>query len=181
MNLSLNEVAAMAKKATRGTGFSWGHSEDAGRAIKWLCEHGSDGCGILTNYLTDLDSGAILTGAPSPAWVASNGMLCPILTGSALSDQAGALLGQTVTLKQVAAPCLIAPAVAHVASVTITQNDDVIVTFTGPPNAPQTLATRANTTPAAWDTLQLFAARTYAPATEESRLRGAGSGTSDSD
>ena len=32
MNLSLNEVDAMAKKAARGAGYSWGLAEEAGKA-----------------------------------------------------------------------------------------------------------------------------------------------------
>ena len=44
MNLSLNEVEATAKKATRGAGYPWGLAEEAGKAVRWLC---GAGCGWL--------------------------------------------------------------------------------------------------------------------------------------
>lgn len=40
---------------------------------------------------------------------------------------------------------------------------------------------RANVSPEDWDRLAIFAHRTFAPATEESRLRGAGAGLNDND
>ena len=43
------------------------------------------------------------------------------------------------------------------------------------------IRSRAQPAPEAWATLNRLAHRTYAPATEESRLKGAGAGLSDND
>ena len=187
MTWSMNEVEALARKAARGAGFGWGHAEDAGRATRWLCQHGLDGSAALARYLDAL----------------SGDLACPIRLGAALSDSRP---DETkVELGTLAEPLLVLPFVADVARAS--QTDWVLRSATGwaclgpdggarmsgELGGPLTLirdqaqgdvlppVRRAVVTEAAAQILQRFAARTYAPATEESRLAGAGAGVSDND
>ncbi|WP_170787177.1 DUF3726 domain-containing protein [Ruegeria lacuscaerulensis] len=209
MSFSLNEVEATAKRATRGAGYGWGLSEEAGKASRWLCAAGLDGAQILADLL---DRG--LAHAPGRHRPACQGnewrgdeILCPLATGAALSDHMGSLRTGEITLTNVAAPALLLPFAANIARnlktpVTITV-DGVEVVTDGPSlamnpalpsdatlvkvalggilTAPAACASRAVPDPAAWAVLNRFAHRTYAPATEASRLLGAGSGLSDND
>ena len=59
--------------------------------------------------------------------------------------------------------------------------DSVIVAMGGTLETKKPRQTRATPDPASWDVLTNFAFRTYAPATEQSRLLGAGAGLSDND
>ena len=60
-------------------------------------------------------------------------------------------------------------------------SDHTQITLGGQLTTPRPHVTRATPDPVCWDTLNRFAHRTYAPATEESRLLGAGAGLSDND
>ena len=51
-NYSLGEIDSLARKATRGAGYSWGVAEEAGKAVRWLSAYGYPGAEILANYLT---------------------------------------------------------------------------------------------------------------------------------
>ena len=50
-NYSLGEIDALARKATRGAGYSWGLAEEAGKSVRWLSAYGFSGAEILANYL----------------------------------------------------------------------------------------------------------------------------------
>ncbi len=94
MTLSLNEVDALAKKATRGAGYPWGHAEEAGKAVRWLCQNGVDGCAILARTLAHFDGRDGASGTPDVTqtpWQSPGDTLCPIIAGTALSDMAPAL------------------------------------------------------------------------------------------
>ena len=58
---------------------------------------------------------------------------------------------------------------------------DVTISLIDTRIAGDTLSQRGYPAEKTWQTLNLYAARTYAPATEESRLKGAGAGLSDND
>jgi len=58
---------------------------------------------------------------------------------------------------------------------------DVTISLVDTPLIGDTLSHRGYPAEKTWQTLNLYAARTYAPATEESRLKGAGAGLSDND
>lgn len=212
MTLSLNEIEVTARKAARGAGYSWGLAEEAGKATRWLCAHGMDGCAALAGLLTLVDSADLPDRSPiadGPAWKAPGGTLCPLIAGAALSDRAYQVGGSELRLENVTLPILLAPFAALLGrqtgqTVTVawpgTQlctdgarigltgalRDDpgsatVTVTAGGTIDAPNPARGRADPDPAAWKILNAFAHRTYAPATEESRLRGAGAGLSDND
>lgn len=201
IELSLNEVTALARKAARGGGFDWASAEEAGRAVRWLTARGQDGAAALLLRL-GLDTvpprldGDHLTG---------DGPLCPIRAGLALADLAALPGWSGLRLRDVTAPILVLPFAALAAKATgrnlrlrgagegvtdgttmaldgnWTGTTDLDITPVARPVAPQPLTARAHVSLETLDALTAFAHRTYAPATETSRLRGAGAGQSDND
>lgn len=150
-------------------------------------------------------------GVADSAWVSETGRLCPIRAGAALSDFAFLLGRRGLTMTAVAWPLLLLPFVSAASRQLQTPLDvtwdrsnccidghDVRGLRAGdgvnPPTAArvrvhpgrglgQAWVRRSRTEPDAgdWEILYRFAARTYAPATEESRILGAGAGLIDSD
>ncbi|MFT4959873.1 MAG: hypothetical protein ACI92Z_000950 [Paracoccaceae bacterium] len=117
MTLSLNEVETTAKKAARGAGHSWGLAEEAGRATRWLCAHGFDGCAALAALLSK-DGVGHRDWAPyalSNDWFAVSGTLCSLRAGVALSDSAVMLKQGDLRLRSVALPMLLIPFAANAA------------------------------------------------------------------
>lgn len=214
VSYSLNEVDALAKKAARGAGFDWGLAEEAGKATRWLCQNAIDGCSVLANALQRMDGVAHEHFAPKMQlnrWCSTRGILCPLSTGAALSDNAVKLNESALVLERIAEPGLLIFFAAQCArrldeSVTLSWQDmsfttdgielqaepgdrlnalmgvhDVRVSLQGSLQVALRSGTRATPASNAWQKLNEFAGRTYAPATEESRLKGAGAGLSDSD
>lgn len=142
-------------------------------------------------------------------WVAPNGNLCPLSCGAALCDVADRFdRKEDIVMTQVGYPTLILPFMASLNLPFCVTWGDVVVTgkngalhITAPqsrlmcalaeqvtctalgdtPDKLIALSKRANVTTAAWDGLTALALRTYAPATESSRILGAGAGNSDND
>ena len=202
MSWSLGETSALALKATRGAGLSWGLAEEAGGAVAWLHERGLPGTAALCSYL------GALTDRPSPR--SYGDAACPLLTGSALSDStitAPSDAGEELDLGRVLSPLLLLPFVASLPPGTMWLEAGTLGhKETRPPDqwqsqwllgdahcrvvmgsAPQispagALKTR---TPDRFgcciERLTHFAHRTYAPATSASRLSGAGAGLTDND
>lgn len=210
MIYSLNEVEATAKKAARGAGHGWGIAEEAGKAARWLCANGLDGCAVLAACLSR-DPGGVPESLGSADWHSAAGDLCPLRTGAAVSDMAAKVAKSGVVLKRQSFPLLVLPFAAALArqgktAVALGWNGVALVTdgscvevsgdagdltcdlaesVTIRPAAP--LATtherisRATPAPGAWEVLQELAGKCHAPATEESRLLGAGAGLTDND
>lgn len=211
MSFSLNEVEATAKKATRGAGYPWGIAEDAGKATRWLCARGQDGCALLAEVLHKFDGAPLAEITPDlrgGTWAAPGGTLCPLMAGTALADHALIAHPADLRMGAVAVPRMLLPFAALVATqfdapvtltwpggAAITEGASLDLTEEGQtPTAPwlrlarggvaatpRAALSRATPDPAAWDSLNAFAHRTYAPATEESRRKGAGAGTPDRD
>lgn len=210
MSFSLNEIEATAKRAARGAGYPWGLAEEAAKATRWLAAHDLDACVELAGLLTRIDRVSLADLSPDTngaTWVASGGMLCPLAAGAALSDRAAELSDAGFRLQQVARPALLMPFAALIAQqigrpVTLRWEGGgavtdgaaldlsgtapelaplVEVTPSGQIDAARPIRSRAQPAPEAWATLNRLAHRTYAPATEESRLKGAGAGLSDND
>ena len=210
MSFSLNEIEATAKKATRGAGYPWGLAEEAGKATRWLCAQGVDGCMALADLLHRVDGDDLAGFRPQVTktpWVAPNGVLCPLMTGATLSDLGANVVTDGIELGAVASPVLLAPFVAPLAQdmerpVSLALDETVLIvtgnTLPGPytppafvgrvavhicetHDAPNNLQERATPEPAIWSALLSFAHRTYAPATEASRRKGAGAGLTDTD
>ena len=197
MSYSLNEVEATAKKATRGAGHAWGLAEEAGKAARWLCAQGLDGCGALARSLA---AGGAAPDVAQPGWCARGPVLCPLQAGAALADRAQALQRAGLTIGPVGEAVMLFPFAALVSRAlrrTVVLDWESGVAVIGPerleltgmlPDAPvmltcrtggaldrpQPRAARAAPDPADWAALLHLAHRTYAPATEESRLKGAG-------
>ncbi|MDU8927382.1 DUF3726 domain-containing protein [Alisedimentitalea sp. MJ-SS2] len=206
MSFALNEVEVTAKKATRGAGYDWGLAEEAGKATRWLCIQGLDGPTLLASLLAAGYAGELSNHRPKTLAAPWNGAesLCPLITGSALSDCAATLPGE---IGATTAPAILLPFVASAARQTgkplqlsgsgfsaWTDGDALSVQGSIPAeverltleHAGETALgnpelTRSTPDAAAWDTLNQFAHRIYAPATEESRLLGAGAGLTDND
>lgn len=186
MNLSLNETDALAKKAARGAGLPWGVAEEVGKATKWLCAQGLDGCAILADALNAGDTNTLYLGLS--------------LADTAANDNQNSDLGFVRTpllflpflalaARQSGTPKILRIGSAH--AITDGSGLYLSVDQVEPGNAllsdcdlaftPRATKTRATPTTEALETLNAFAHRTYAPATEESRLLGAGAGLSDND
>lgn len=189
----------MARRAARGSGLPWGLADEAGRAVRVLCAAGVDGAAALAALLDELR--ARRDDKPAPlhlqdrVWAARAGALCPIRTGTALSDMARSLRADGVGLLRVLRPVLIVPFAADAARtlqapVTLSWHGgilgigpdgvpsgailDRLATIReaglhlhpgGPGLPPAAPATRACPDPAAWSALGAWAARTSAPAT----------------
>ena len=206
MSFSLNEIEVTAKKAARGAGYPWGLAEEAGRATRWLCAQGLDGPAALAPLLDAGFAASLVDHAPQSLagpWTVAH-PLCPLITGAALSDCAATLPAR---VGPVMAPLLLLPFLASAArqiATPLSLSTDAITATTdgtglalsgpmpgmantveiGPtamPSVTQAQHSRARPDPTAWETLGRYAYRTYAPATEESRLKGAGAGLSDND
>ncbi len=209
MSYSLNEVEVTAKKATRGAGYSWGLAEEAGKVARWLCAQGQDGCGIVVTFLQEFDGCDSATSRPTDLnadWAAA-GKLCTLTAGAALADSAYRLKSQEIRIVSVTQPAILLQFAAIAARqlnsiVTVDMSNCVACTdgtrlsLSGalPENADlvtvrlggtlgdlSSSATRGTPAAESWAALNRFAHRTYAPATEESRLLGAGAGTTDND
>jgi hypothetical protein len=190
MTMSLNEVEAMARKAARGAGFEWGLAEDAGKATRWLCAHGQDGVAVAVAVFTN--------GAAAESTLAC---------GAALSDRAADLRDGSIELQNLADPLFLMPFAAMAAqtlratvevecdgcraltdgkSLTLIGDFPEIASALSIRLADSVLgaeraSSRARPNPSDWAELETLAKRTYAPATDESRLKGAGAGLSDND
>lgn len=195
---SMNEVEALAKKAVRGAGYPWGIAEDAGKAVRYLCAYGQDGCGALARLLERFDGQPSEDRQPVLAggvWSARSGVLCPLMAGTAAADRSAPF-----ETGPVAEPLLLiafAHLIARGAKATVMLDCDGARAVTdgealsiegqfpreggaarfdlgGVVSAPCERQGRACPDAADWEALSRFAHRTYAPATEESRLKGAG-------
>jgi hypothetical protein len=189
---SLSEAGALAQKAARGAGMPWGLAEEAGHAALWLEARGAPGLAALAVRLEATAEGR-------------DACLCPVALGTRLIDGAEAPPGAA----RLAAPLLLAPFLATIAgggAWRLAAGEAVMSVSAGAlalsggreallaadascrlapearaPAAPPLNARVPESAAAAVARLGRFAARTYAPATEASRLAGAGAGVSDGD
>ena len=227
MSWSLGETRALAIKAARGAGLSWGLAEEAGFSVHWLQARGAPGVAALADYLqwrasvTTSSTKALLSPSTTDDITRYDKRydktICPIQLGCTILDSGIALEG-TYPVYQ---PLLLVPFFAPLASASptrSTQSQQAIVlcwldkeitiaanSMTSTVNVSllldrqtqctvayatdrhnrNTTATKINRVPESMrqsmQVLNDFSARTYAPATEESRLSGAGAGTTDND
>lgn len=143
-------------------------------------------------------------------WRAPSGPLCPLVTGAALVDRTERIAAGGIALGPVYFPLLLAPFLAMAAKasgaamtlswpgteVTVLPDGGLLAegTLSAPDaNSASCTGATSNAEPAqadrcphvvaddSWRRLGAFAQRTYAPATEASRMLGAGAGLSDND
>ena len=193
---SNNEVRALAVKAARGAGMHWGVAEEAGYAAFWLQFNGLPGVSALAGYLSS---------ASSEELASANSDTCPIRAGIRISDGVDDSLMTDVNLHY---PLLVLPFLVHAVPGVISlkfSEIELIANVNGvaeiQPGA-NFLVPSANVSTRSLDVdityarkqtrtpdkeaeaiavLTEFAGKTYAPATEESRLMGAGAGLNDND
>jgi len=208
MSWSLGEIGALSTKAARGCGMDWGLADEAGYAVKWLQRRQLPGIAALCLYLSWRQTGDITVW---PDLTGDTGHYCPIATGASYGDGVFAdevefsrirmplLLIPFVALCAGKTPITISfenvvfnlskDGFAYSSNDTAmliaashcrisTKIDQVPqlrrISDTDLPRVPETAS-------ACVTVLNSFAKNTYAPATEASRLRGAGSGLSDND
>ena len=113
MNLSLNEIEVMCKRAARGAGLPWGLAEEAAAASRFLTEVALPGADMLARLLERNDRRPVAMLAPMAAegcWRAVSGRLCPVIAGSVLSDRAAELeTGAVFEMEEVDLPLLLLP------------------------------------------------------------------------
>lgn len=111
LRYSLAEIDATSRKAARGWGFEWGIAEEIGKATRFLSSLGVPASEHLAQLLQDNHERPRVDFIPTTnasLWQASKGLLCPVLTGIALSDQSYRLLdGKPIELCQIAYPILL--------------------------------------------------------------------------
>jgi len=222
---SLNEIEAMARKAARGAGMSWGLAEETGKATRWLALHGLPSLSALVALLARQDAvpydairprempSKTAEGPDIRRWQAQSGALCPIATGAALADLAATISGaRQVKLHALDTPVLLLPFLARAAryaghgyALEIEGHETIRLYPDGPDlsDAPALDArghavVRACLKPRRyppptpevsgievaddlWTRAEAFAHRTYVPASDASRIAGAGAGLSDND
>lgn len=210
MNLSLNEFQALVKKATRGAGLSWGASAETARAMRLAWCAGVDLTPELIQTLYLHQQRGPHWGAPvdlqSP-WHAESGGLSPLIVGLCLCDQASVISQDSLVLTHVVQPQLVlafALLALHGTSTFFSLALDqqtwtagsgmlqgeyqaspdahqVQITQAKAPVEPIARRTRVALSQQTYVDLDALAQHTYAPATEASRLAGAGAGLSDND
>ena len=190
MLVSLNEVEVMATKAACGSGRPWGLAQETGWAVARLEAQHLPGVDALLALLEATDG------------FAGYREQCPILVGCHIADLGG-VDGQ-VTHPQVCQPLLLVPFLQRVAGshalqcgqCRITVMPDAVDICGALPAASAVSITRIDGPAVAggvplmadmdidgeiWEALGVFAHRTYVPATDASRLKGAGAGLNDND
>jgi hypothetical protein len=189
---SLGEVEAMARKAARGAGYAWGVADEAGHAVRWLEARQAGGITDLADLLVEVsnETPADFTPKSVADWTCNTNHLCPVMTGLVFADTAELREAEVTRLNSVMAPKLMLPFLGHVAAIqgqplsvvagagrAIVRDGDL--DMSGDWTA--AMETRVDPDPSAWKILTRMASRTYAPATEASRLKGAGAGLTDND
>jgi hypothetical protein len=112
LTLSMNEVDALCRKATRGAGMSWGLAEEAGKATRFLAERNLPGPERLAAWLAHRDFAGSLKGfdAAGLEWRPLGPALDPVAAGASLADHAAMLpFDQGILLHKVAEPLLLMP------------------------------------------------------------------------
>ena len=205
MNLSLNEWEALAKKALRGAGLPWGVAEVAAKLSRTAVVKDHKIVEDLADWvaLCDIQSmsgpKAVYQDTIRPAKPAK--FLCPILTGIAIWDaeySSSDLHG--LNFENLVFPRLLGMFIDSIVSQPLAQNRSEFVGCTFDQDAhaqgnnvtvylmpektchaPRELASRLDLTPDLHQLFASYALRTYAPATEASRLLGAGAGLTDNE
>lgn len=159
IDLSMSELHALTRKALRGAGYEWGLAEDGARAAVWLAARGRPAAEVIA---------ALLEGDIAPE-------TCPIRAGCRLADARPA---PPAEVGELVLPVLVVPFVSDFAGV-VAEGDPMSiapqqVTLAAATDTPPVTQSRACIAPDHLATLNRWAHRTYAPATEASRQRGAG-------
>jgi hypothetical protein len=208
MRRTFNEIAGTLKKAAVGSGFPPGLAEDAGRAAAWLARNGADGVGAVLAGIERGFSG-VSADRSQDAGVDFDDAHVAVVGPCALDLVLAGIAGGGVRLKNADAPVMmigLAGCVAddhetafrlefsNGATADVGQGGfslsgefpvpgcDVTVTPAAHAAGGRAEVARgADVDPAIWKRADALAVKTYVPATEASRLQGAGAGLTDND
>lgn len=169
-NYSLTEIETHTRKAARGAGYHWGEAEELGKAVRWLCAAGFDGATEVLELLQAVEgqvdkyrpNAGLMGGEPQQE-------LCGLSLGCALADLGAGAFTENITTPNILNP-LITYAIICNAHNAVDKHG--LVEFLG--LKIQTADPMTQVTTHTWGALNVFVMRTYVPATEESRLKGAG-------
>ncbi len=163
LDLSRGEFQSLVLKAFRGAGYSWGLAEEAAVAARRLASAGYPAPATVSALLSRVDGTPIerLMPVPEDGWRSPTGPICPVCAGATLNDYA---VNPATVERVLSDPNLLEPLLA--------------AALTGSLAPTTTAATRVTVDPDTFAVLTRFAHRTYAPATEASRM-GAGAGPGD--
>ncbi|WP_164548679.1 DUF3726 domain-containing protein [Mesorhizobium sp. M7D.F.Ca.US.005.01.1.1] len=196
IELSFNEVETLSAKAARGAGFSWGLAEDIGRAARALAADGQDWGSAMLSLVENARSFEAPDLIRAARWyegkgegegganIAAGKPLCPAKTAALLLDHPPPADAMPLTILDVGLPVWLdamlrrsAMRLAHVPALSVSRADVVIEhrSGIGQPRAGSRRAVEQQTLVA----LNSFAAKTYVPESERSRVRGAGGGRVD--
>jgi hypothetical protein len=208
MSWSLGEIGALSVKAARGSGLPWGLADEAGYAVKWLQARRLPGTAALCRYLSWRETGRSVHW---PNATTEDTGYCPLQTGAAYGDGALPLQSvldgvqspllmlpfvalragnRTISIELNDMRLAVTAAgvgydgpdtrlLAERATCTLSQGHGADIQINHHATRPLPRLSAAATCCVA--TLEKFAARTYAPSTEQSRRTGAGAGLSDND
>ncbi|MGX5801144.1 DUF3726 domain-containing protein [Bradyrhizobium sp. Arg314] len=190
IDLSLNEVEALSTKAARGAGFSWGLAEDVGRAARRIAIDDEDWGQAMLSLVEKAQSFA----APDPARAArwrsgeadkpAERPLCPIRTAALLLDDPPPAAAMPLSILNVGLPIWL-DAMLRRSNMRIAQpvgpltpRTDIVIESRSRAEQPIT-GRRGAIDERTLAALNSFAAKTYVPESERSRVRGAGGGRVD--
>ena len=185
MSYSFNELKSLAVHASRGAGFAWGIAEEAAFATLTLCKHNLDGAHALVTLLQQPEQ--------IPA-------TCPLLNGIKLVDHARLNKCDEIGFDTLTLPLFMLPFMMNLARLrgqiislkagkNYAETDGNRLALKGDlwgtqgvilqpisrmTYPPLPICQRATPSLQDLEQLRAFAAKTYAPATTQSRLKGAG-------
>ena len=198
MSWSLGEIRALSIKAARGAGLDWGIAEEVGFAVEWLETHGLDGVKALAQYLSrvhrkdnysddhcPIKLGCLASDMDDWTILQDKSIHEPILI---LPFIANILKEETLELTWADSSVQINPNgiktqdVNGLISRPSTPHFSLkIKTLDAPCSVLETKSRVSDNAASYVAILNALAHKTYAPATEASRLAGAGAGLNDND
>lgn len=194
---SLTEIETHTRKAARGAGYHWGEAEEAGKAARWLCSMGIDGAGTMLKLLQTID-GQVDEHRPNAGLSKCEPQkkVCGLSLGCTLSDHGLDMLDGLVVTGQIQSPLItfavLGNSLRDCAIFATTDQGQAMISpeiclIAGDFKAAHSIEYKVIALPEKikdtevpeidhriWDALNEFVKRTYVPATEESRLKGAG-------
>jgi hypothetical protein len=210
MNLSLGEYSALVAKAFRGVGYSWGLTEEASFSARRLAELGFPTGDMVVRLLGQVDRVSTADVMPDVRWTSPGPALCAVCLGTSIADLGGCgelSLGPTIEPLFVApflsralgetrrgyliewdgGECAVSDDTISVSGEEPVEPCRIVIRpqengLTQPADASDLLIRqRVELSEATMAALEAFAHRVYAPATEASRIAGAGAGLTDND
>jgi hypothetical protein len=190
-DLSLNEVESLALKVARGAGYSWGLAEDVARATRAMARRGLPWAVALAGLARDAGT---WRAASLEDWRrrddANATPLCPVRLAARLIDDPSLLAEGPLRIANVGFPVWISAVLAASdlgdkfdvdwsGGDGSTRAADVTISPRPTSRTPEPLRRRAVAESRILAELGVVAARVYVPASEGSRVRGAGGGSVD--